>query len=189
MYGIEVVTPAASLPLSAADLRERLRLNSSAEDSLLAKFIQTAVDRFEAATSRPVLSTVYRQHVNRWPSPLVLGRGGVTAVGSVVTYTAAGAESTITGWRAVLKVVPACIVFPDGSPACSFTPAGYVQFTAGWANAAAVPAEVVTAIALLAGHYYECREAFRGDDLAATPAGWDAITRHYKLGLTGDWGQ
>lgn len=195
MYGIEIHTAAASLPLEVdgdTGLRARLRLNDQGEDDLLEQFIRSACDRFEADTNRPVIATVYRQYVNRWPTELVLGRGGVTSVASVIAYIAAGVESTVNAstWRAQLKAPPAAIIFPDSTPDASlWHPAGYVQYTAGWANAAAVPAEVVTAIALLAGFFYQNREAFTEADLKALPIGWQSIVGRYKLGLSGDWGQ
>jgi len=192
MYQVEVITPPATSPLTAAQLRAHLRLNDTSEDSQLDDFIAQAVERFEIDAKRPVLATAYRQYFARWPlCPLVLGRGGVTAVTAVKRYTAAGDIETVTGWRSDVKTPPSRVFFPDGIPAKDYDPAGYVEFAAGWANAGAVPKTVLGALKLLAGHWYENREAYRDSafELRETPLGWASVCRSYSLGLSGDWGQ
>ncbi len=199
MYGIEVVTPPASLPVPAVDLRTHLRLNDAAEDGELAEFVGAAVDRFEADTRRPVLATVYRQSLAAWPGGLevALGRGGVTAVAAVRRFTGDDTTEDLAGWGVDLKTPPARVVLaalpdpvehPDGRP---LSPVGYVQFTAGWPSPAAVPKDVKVAIKLLAAHFYRNREAFKDSafEMRQLPSGWAAVCAHHKLALTGDWDQ
>lgn len=223
MYGVEVTTPPASAPLTAAELRAWLRLNDTSEDAILDDLVASAADLFEHDTGRPVISTVYRQYLARWPlSPgnrpaadwlygcepgaalvdtwrpgrIVLGRGGVTAVGGVYQYQADGSTTTaLTGYSVDLKTppasvslasVPAQVLSAAGVPV---SPVGYVQFTAGWADAASVPKAVRTAIRLLAAHWYENREAHRDGALAELPDGWRRVVDRYRLGVTGSWGQ
>lgn len=197
MYAVAVHTAPASRPLTAAELRAHLRLNDAAEDAQLEEWIDAAADQFEADARRPVLATVYRQHVTRWPAELALGRAGVTAVGSVVRTLADGSPETVTGWSADLHTPPARVrlgTVPDpvaDAQGRTVSPAGYVEFTAGWADAAAVPKGVRAALKLLAAHYYENREAFRNQsfEMRELPLGWAAVVARYKLGLAGDWGQ
>lgn len=75
MYGIEVITPPASVPVTAAELRGRLRLNDTAEDGVLTELLAAAVELFEEDTHRPVLVTAYRQHLSRWPWSVCFGPG------------------------------------------------------------------------------------------------------------------
>lgn len=223
MYGIEVVTPPASAPVTAAELRAWLRLNDSAEDDVLAELLAGAVDLFESDAGRPVLSTVYRQHLTRWPfgaadrsgwygpggipgvlcdgirvdwpGQVVLGRGGVTAVAGVYRRLADGSAEALSGWTADLITPPARVSLAAAPAAVTTTagvpvsPVGYVQYTAGWADAAAVPRLVRTAIRLLAAHWYQNREAHREGSLAELPDGWRRVVDRYRTGITGDWGQ
>lgn len=225
MYGLQVITPPATDPVAAADLRAWLRLNDASEDGLLAELLAGAVDLFENDTNRPVLATVYRQHLGRWPfgqavpggpfpagaavyeaavaglvrpwypGQIVLGRGGVTAVAGVYRYLADGSTEALAGWtadvstppaRVSLSAVPAPVLTAAGVPV---SPVGYVEYTAGWADAASVPKVVVTALKLLAGHWYQNREAHTTDKLNELPDGWRRVVGRYKLGISGDWGQ
>jgi uncharacterized phiE125 gp8 family phage protein len=197
LYAVEVLTPAAA-PIAAAELRARLRLNSAGEDSTLVELLAGAVELFEEDTRRPVLATTYRQHLARWPADgvIVLGRGGVTAVTAVKRVTdAVGTVEDVAGYLVDLATPPARVVLaevPDQVETAAgvvVAPVGYVEFTAGWANAAAVPQLVRTALMLMAAHHYEHREAFEAGELDQLPAGWERVTRRYRLGLSGDWGQ
>lgn len=196
MYGIRVHTPPASGPVTAAGLRAHLRLNDTAEDSQLSEWLAAAVERFEADTNRPVLSTTYVQDLSRWPCiPIVLGRGGVTSVAEVGRYLADGSTEVLTGYVVDLKCPPAFVKLA-GTPEVAETddglavsPVGYVRFVAGWANAAAVPSEVTVALKMLAGHWYQHREAFEAGELKEVPNGWARVVNKYKLGISGDWGQ
>jgi uncharacterized phiE125 gp8 family phage protein len=197
MYSVDVHTAASGQPLTAAQLRGWLRLNHATEDDTLDELVAAAVERFESDTRRPVLATVYRQSLAAWPcGPIVLGRGGVTAVGAVKRYTdAGGTTEDVAGYVADLTTPPARVTLPDvpdpveTAGGVAVTPVGYVEFTAGWANAAAVPALVRTALKLLAAHWYEHREAYREGALVETPDGWARVVNQYRLGLSGDWGQ
>jgi uncharacterized phiE125 gp8 family phage protein len=198
VYGITVVTPPAAAPVAAAELRARLRLNDAAEDADLTEFLAAAVEQFEHDTNRPVLATAYRQDLARWPcGPVVLGRGGVTEVTAVKAYDADGSPAALAAdrWRADLVTPPARVHLAEVPAAVTtaagiaVTPVGCVEFTAGWADAAAVPRLVRTALMLLAGHYYEHREAYREGRLDELPLGWWNVVSKFKLGISGDWGQ
>lgn len=199
MFAITVLNPPAAAPITAAELRARLRLNDAAEDTALTEWIAAAVDRFEHDTGRPVLATTYRQDLSRWPSgPIVLGRGGVTAVAAVRRNLDGSVEDLAADqWRADLDTPPARVTLA-ATPATvttaagiSISPVGSIEFTAGYENAAAVPKLLRTALMLLAGHWYGNREAYRDSafEMRETPQGWKAITARYRVGLSGDWGQ
>ncbi|MEO8082698.1 MAG: head-tail connector protein [Ardenticatenales bacterium] len=196
MYGIDITTPASGSPVDLDLLKTHLRINGDAEDDLLEEYLAAAVATFEADTRRPVLATVFRQYLTDWPAAIVLGRGGVTAVGGVYKFLANGSTSAVTGYRTDLRTPPARVIFDIAIPdlvetAGGYTviPVGYVDFTAGWANAAAVPPTVAVALKLLAGHFYANREAFHGESLEELPLGWKSVCDRYRLGLSGDWGQ
>lgn len=119
----------------------------------------------------------------------------MTAVAGVYRRLADGTAEAVAGWSADLSTPPARVTLA-GIPAAVATaagvpvsPVGYVEYTAGWPTAGAVPPLVRTALMLLAGHWYEHREAYREGALAELPMGWRRVVDRYRTGLSGDWGQ
>lgn len=194
MFNVEsTTTPAA--PLTAADLRTYLRLNDQGEDALLTELLAAAAERFEDDTRRPVLSTTYRQYLDEWALEIPLGRGGVTSVAAVKKYSAdATTTSNVAGYLADLKTSPQRVLLPElpdlveTMAGVTVRPCGYVEFVAGWANAAAVPKAVLVALKSLAGHWYENREAYAEGVLDEVAQGWERVVARYRLGLAGWWG-
>jgi uncharacterized phiE125 gp8 family phage protein len=190
MYTVQVITPPASEPVTTQELKDHLRLNDSSEDSLLAGFIKTARLQFELNTGVAVLPTVFRQHFYAIAGPIYLYRGNVSAIGSVMYWNTAGNFVSDSTYLSDLISNPAKVwwqVYPVTHSDKS--PKGYVEFTAGWANAAAVPEDVKTCIKLLAAHYYAHREAYTEDtDLRNLPLGFQSVCRAYKTGLVGELG-
>lgn len=212
MYSITTITPPVSEPVSVATLKASLRLNTSDEDSLLAGYITTARMQFEHLTQRAVFTQTLRQYVqaiahtgaawdvcdpfgigNLYPrqSPyptLYIMRGDVQSVSSVHYYDAAGSLQTSSTHTTDLIGNPARVYWASGLP--SITTAqphvAYCDFVAGWTS---VPADVCTAIQLMASHYYEQRSAYVTDNLKELPHGFASICSKYTLGLSGSWGQ
>jgi hypothetical protein len=42
---------------------------------------------------------------------------------------------------------------------------------------------------LLAGHWYQNREAYRDGELKELPEGWKRAVSRFKNGISGPWGQ
>lgn len=210
MFTIQVTTPPASEPVSTATLKTSLRLNTTAEDSLLPGYITTARQQFEHSTQRAVMTTVFRQYVQGiahthhhghnptiyplWRSrhsqyPTIwLMRGDVQSVQDVNYYDATTGSATASTTHTVdLIGNPSRVYWANGLPNITQTlpHIAYVDFTAGWTS---VPADVCTAITLLAGHYYEQRTAYLTDNLKELPQGFCSIAAKYSLNLTGTWG-
>jgi uncharacterized phiE125 gp8 family phage protein len=185
---IEVVTPAASLPVTLAELKSHLQLNRSDDDTDLTLFLASAIETWEFETKRPAIATVYRQHTHfpAFRNPLRLGRGKVTALGSITYTDAAGSSATLADQRNDFHG-PIGLIYPPTGGWPAVDPAAIrpvkVQYTAGWANAAAVPADVKVAIRMLAAHWYGNRDAFRDSafDMRETPEGFRRVCNKYRL--------
>jgi len=188
MYQLVEITPPATEPVTVDELKSHLRLNDDSEDDLLSAFITTARIMFEEATGRAVVSTEYRQHVPILAAPVYLMKYPVISVDSVKYYDQDGTLQTANSstYHADTISIPATIRF-DSYPTTSSTisPVAYVEFTAGWAT---VPEPVKLAIKLLAGHYYQNREAYTETDLDELPKGFRAVCDLYETGLIGNWG-
>lgn len=194
MYNLTVITPASSVPVAVADLRVHLKLNDTTEDATLADLLSAAVNQFEDECRRPILPTRYRQTLAAWPDRMiVLGRGNASTVHGLWAYTdTAGTAVAVPGsdWFPSLLVYPSRVVLnrkPD-IPA-NADAVGYLEFTAGWPDAASVPAEVKLALKLLAAHWYANPEAYTEKKLDDLPAGWCRCISKFKHMLQGDWGQ
>ncbi len=187
---IEVVTPAASLPVTLAELKSHLQLNRDDDDADLTLFLQSAIDTFEFETGRPPIATVYRQYT-RFPdythAPIVLARGKVSAIASVKYTDPAGSEVTLAGTRPDLAGPIGRVFgpFSTGWPLVDLTAIHpvRVEFTAGWANAAAVPADVKVAIRMLAAHWYASRDAYGAELKTETPDGFRRVCDKYRLSM------
>lgn len=211
MFGLTVQTPPAAGPVTAEKLRGRLRLNHTAEDELLDELLAAAVELFELDAGRPVLATTYRQHLAAWPfgylvdstvdpmaripGAIVLGRGGVTSVTGLYRTLGDGSAEAVTGWAADLVTPPARVRLASAPPPATtsagllVSPVGYVEFVAGWANAAAVPALVTNALCLVAAHWYQHRAAYTERTLDELAGGWRRVVDKFRSGLSGPWGQ
>lgn len=194
MYTLQTITEPSTEPVTDAELKASLRLNTTSEDALLPDFITTARVTFETVTRRPVLPTVYRQWFERFTEPVYLVRGGVTAVASVHYYDQTDTLVTLDPmlWDSDLTgLVPSVFVPTNYYPATSTkkVPVGYVQFTAGWADAASVPRPVKVAIKLLAAHLFKHRHAYDAQTVAELPMGFRAVCDQYRTGMISQMGR
>ncbi|VTR95237.1 Uncharacterized protein OS=Hoeflea sp. BAL378 GN=LL06_22265 PE=4 SV=1 [Gemmata massiliana] len=184
---VEVVTPPAAEPVTAAELAGHLKLNTgTAEYADLEKFIRTARQLFEKLTGRAVLPTSFRQHLGTFTGPVDLLRGPVTEVTAVGYFDPDGAEQELTGWELDATTIPAVVYMPDGDyPTVSAKKRRpvWIEFTAGWATAGDVPELVRTAIKLQAGHYYANREEQTTDALKTIAAGFTTVCQLWDTGL------
>lgn len=185
---VEVLSPAASEPVTVDALMAHLRLNDASEDTLLTEFLASARELFEKYTGRAVLPTTFRQYLPCLGRTELL-RGKVLSLEQVQYYDADGVQQTAPpGWLLDAAGVPAVVYLPGGSyPATDARrprPAT-VDFTAGWPDAASVPRAVLVAIKLLAAHWYTFREEYQpGAALQQLPMGFRTVCDLYDTGLT-----
>lgn len=187
---VRTAAPEAT-PVTVAEIKANSRIDHSADDTMLAILLQAAVDHFDGWTGtlgRCIVTQGWRLDLGGWPSCRTIGLPfpDVTAV-AVTYYDADNVEQTVSSslYELLEDARGSFIRFRDG-----FTyPAVYsdrsdgvrVAFTAGFGNAAAVPAAIKQAIMLLAAHWYENREAtIEGTTSIEIPFGVRALTRPYE---------
>lgn len=191
MWNIETITAPSVPAVSTEDIRAHLRLNTSAEDTLLADWITAATEKFTHETGYVLTSGTYRLRLDGWPDHgmICIPRHPITSVTSVQYLDTAGSWQTVSSgnYATDLSSVPARIVFSSGYslPELHETavPKVRVQFVAGVSQASALPRLATQAIKLLASHWYTYREAFGTANLTETPAGWKAVVNQFKTGL------
>lgn len=160
---IEIVTPAAEALVSLGEAKTHLGVFHDAEDSRIEMYLATAHERVVSMSGRALVSTSYRLWRDRWPfgRTLHLPLGQLTAV-SAVKYYPEGAASPETFASSNYEVIAGdkgAVVLKTGvSWPASLTlrwrrPIA-VEFTAGWASAAAVPKVFRQAVLLLLAKMY-----------------------------------
>jgi hypothetical protein len=186
-----------------------MRLNDTTEDAILLAWLTAAVDLYQTDTREILISTGYRLNLDNWPGQqqynsstypqppnyapacqvIYLPVYPVTAVASVEYLDTTATWQTLSGAAIDLTNSPSRIVLPASLPQIHATqvPAVRVNFTAGYANAAACPALPALLIKLIASHWYGNREAFGETTLNEVPKGFTAIASQRRLNYLTNW--
>lgn len=167
---IRVVTEPAVEPISVDDLKVDLRIDSdlTAEDYLLVALITAARRWCEGVLRRTMITTTLELILDAFPGgdTIELPRPPLVSVTSVKYYDEAETEATLSAanYQVDTYSQPGRIVLTATGawPSTALRPANgvIIRYVAGYgAEESSVPATFVQAIRLLAGHWYESREA------------------------------
>ena len=186
MKSYAVIAPPAQEPLAVTDAAAFLRLAPGAEDlATLQALLSVAREFVENHTGRALLPTGYRLLSTDWTGgqitwsgdSITLDRSPLLSVQSV-KYIAAG-ETTLTtlapaDYAVITGTTPGGILLHVDPPALAERPdAVQIEFTAGHATAAEIPAVLLHALRLLVSNFYEQR----------APINVGNITSELPLGL------
>lgn len=157
-----IYTAAASASVSTANAKAHLRVEHSDDDTLIDAYVQAAEKEVEGYTNRTLISTVYDLYLTDFPANgIVLPFSPVTAIASIKYYNGSNVETTwdTANYHYNIYEEPCIIRYTDSTPDVyeDRSNAVVVRFTAGYANAAAIPAPLVQAVKLLVGDLYENR--------------------------------
>lgn len=153
-----------------AEAQAFLRVDSEDDATLIESLISTAREIVEDFTGRALISQTWRLVSSEWPETcaingdiITLDRSPLVSVETVKYYPSSGAaQKTLSSdsYHVVTGLMPGVIVLEDGYswPDLAVRPdAVEVNFTAGYANAAAVPKTLRHCVLLLLAHLYELR--------------------------------
>lgn len=163
---IKIVTPPASEPVSLAEAKLFLRVDHTAEDSLIAALIGAARQAVEAGCGRALIARRVRESLDIWRRDVsngaVLGLGPVTDVVAVRLLADNGSQSVIDPERYRLeghRDRPR-LVFPSGFPATLRSVGGIeIEYDAGYAeDAADLPIALRVATMQIVAALYELRQ-------------------------------
>lgn len=161
-----LITAPAIEPVSLADARLHCRIDSTAEDDLLAIYITAARQMAEELTNRALITQQWRQTLDAWPAEDVrLDRSPQVSIDSVTYIDAAGATQTLSSAAYALDAAtsPGWLIPADGSTWPStdtVANAVSITYTCGYGAAASdVPAPIRSWILLTVGYLYAQREA------------------------------
>lgn len=161
MLDLVRITDPAARPVTAADLRAHLRLDSTDQDAYLEGLIDAAVRNIEAMSNRAIITQVWRLGlVSFWAGDLELPYSPLQTVDTVTYVDTDGETQTLdaANYEAVTGALVGRVRFAHGVslPGVRVQSSSVrVTYTAGWGDAAAdVPPDVKHAVKLLAAHWY-----------------------------------
>ncbi|WP_438749462.1 head-tail connector protein [Pararhizobium sp. O133] len=183
---ITELAPPVGEPLTLAETKAHLRVDLSADDTLITGLIRTVREHLERATGLALLTRTFRMYLDIWPSSRVIqiGRGPVQTIESVTVYDAAGLpqEIDVSGFVLDGQARPARLVLPK-QPAPGQAINGIeIDFSAGFGSTGTdVPDTLKRAMLLHAALLYEFRGAVCPDSQpAAVPAGYDRLIAPFR---------
>jgi uncharacterized phiE125 gp8 family phage protein len=190
---LKLFTPPIEEPVSVAEAKAHLRLDTSDEDALVGGLIVAARQWCEGYQNRAYVTQTWDLVLDRWSCEPDLDRIRIPlpplqSVASLKYTDADDVQTTMPASEYLVDVAsqPGRLMLAYGRswPTVTLRPAAAIEirFTAGYGAAAEVPETVKQAIKLLVGHLYEHREATSVQDLSEVPFAVKAL-----LGLERIW--
>lgn len=181
MYGLTLQSVPAEEPVTTAELRDWLRQESTADDTIIAALGRTARGMVERLLGRQLVTATWLLSLDNFPWPggwqfienpglfpdphtIRMPKAPLQSVTSIQYYDMADTLNTLssTVYEVDARTDPGRIMLGMGKvwPVTRLKPAAVrVVFVAGYGNASAVPESIKTAIKLTVAHWYENREA------------------------------
>ena len=184
---IRTVEPAAE-PVTLADVKAHLRLDTDADDTLLSGLIAAARQDVERATGLALIEQSWRIALDCWPRHglATIPLHPVREITAVTAYGTEGEASLIdpAAYQADLVSRPARLLFEALALPLRAMNGIEIDFTAGYGEAGTdVPDLLCRAIVLLVAHWYEFRAGYGpADQPVSYPAGYERLIAGYRAG-------
>lgn len=188
-----VITPATLEALTVQEVKDYLRVDSDAEDTLLGVLIKASTEMAESYLGRFLLTTVIEEFYDFFPvyktgvdpfhgdrNIIYLSRGPVQAVASVKYIDGNGDEITVNAsdYRTDLVSEPSRIYPEYGWYGTKDTVnAVIIRYTCGYTQASDVPANIKMAMLLMIGEMYEKRM----DSVHRLPTASEFLLNPYRV--------
>jgi len=175
----------AEEPVSLVEAKAFLKVDDSAEDTLIATLIGAARMHVEGVTGRALLAQSWRVVLDDWPADRVV-KLPVTpfmALTEITAFDAAGAGHDVPLAQFLREpdrlLLPATV---GGMPVLRERQGIEIDYVAGFgAEPANVPADIRQALLLLVGYWFEHRDAvIVAGSGAVVPSAFDRMVVGYK---------
>jgi len=189
-----IATAPATEPVTSAELVSQCRINS-AEATTEATYISTLITGARVYAENlvgPIITQAWDGYLDEWPADdiIVVEKPRVTAI-TTVKYTIldASAASTFASSNYLTDYVSYYarirLKWDKAWPTDTLEIMNpiVIRFSAGYANAAAVPQALKQAILFLAGHWYDHREIMIEGQMAVIPGTFYDLMGNYH-----EWG-
>ncbi len=156
---LTLIAPPAEEPIPLAAFKEHAKIDGADEDASLSGFLLAARRTIEARYGLAMIAQGWRLALDCAPRETLLPLSPVLSIDSVGVVRGGVAEALpLSAFEAETGAVGRVRL------RASYPGAGLViAFTAGWANAAALPEELKLAVKTLAAHFHERREGEAGE--------------------------
>ena len=182
----ELMPPMAE-PITLAEAKAHLRLDTGDEDLLLSALIRTAREYLESQTGLCLIDRLLRLYLDDWPETKVIqiARGPVQTIEMVTVYEVDGTPVEVDAAGYVLDGAarPARLILPE-RPATGRALNGIeIDFIAGFGESGAdVPDTLKRALLLHVAAMFELRGVLAPEDQpGAVPPGYDRLVAPYRL--------
>ncbi len=192
---LTLVTAPAAEPVSLEEAKLHLRVDSDADDDLVATLIEAARNNVEAHTSRALVNQTWDLKLDTFPPSHIfeLPRPPLSSVTSITYVDIDGVEQTWASADYTVQAnagpysMPGTVALAYGAsyPTHRSQPdAVTVRFVAGYgADGSSVPAAIRQAVLLLIGEMYARREvAIAGTIISRIPFGVDSLLASFRAG-------
>ena len=184
-----LITAPALEPVTLADAKAQLRLDTDDDDQLLTAAIVAARVHVEALTRRLLIEQGWRVYLDQWPRKRIvrLTPAPLISVDAVTVYDAEGDPTVVSedDYEVDAVAVPGRLVLSGLAPVVVGKAVNGIEIdvTAGYGPSSVdVPAPLRQATMMLVAHWYEHRGAV-GHDMAGAipPLGFDALIAPYRI--------
>lgn len=186
--GLVLVEGPTEEPISLEQAKLHLRADSADDDALIGALIVAARQLAENNMRRAIMPQTWRLSLDAFPvAGIVLPRPPLISVTSVSYLDAAGDRQIMadTAYRVQTSALEAVIrpLYGSAWPATRRDAESVqVEYRAGYADAAAVPAAIKQWLLLCIGTWYANRESAASGKLEEIPRGhWDALLDAYRI--------
>ena len=187
-YGLSVKTPPAAEPLTAAEVREHLRVDDTSEDTLINLYITAAREWLEVQCNESFITRTLVLSMAGFPryrAEIVLPRPPLISVTTVEYTDPDNATQTFTDWQEWATTQPGRLCpLPSAewpATATGLYEAVQVTYDAGHgALATDVPERFRHAMRLLVGEWYENREQVQDRPLNSIPDGIGEVVQSLR---------
>jgi uncharacterized phiE125 gp8 family phage protein len=194
--GLTIHTAPASEPLTLAQAKAQCEVDSDYWDELITALIPTARVQVENITGLQLMPATWTLTLDAFPcfstTAIRLPKNPITGIDSITYVNDAGdatvwspSDYTLDATGQPARLLPA---YDKTWPTARRQPnAVTIQFDAGYANAAAIPAPLISAMKLLISHLFKNREATEARALVEIPLGVQSLIAPYAV-YGADWG-
>jgi uncharacterized phiE125 gp8 family phage protein len=178
---LRLVTPAPPVA-TWVEAAPFLRIDGTAEQTLVESFVAAATQHFERTLAGTVIGVqTWELYLDAFPcGPIKIPRSPFIDVASITYFDSEGLQQTLdpASYEIDNKSYDGWVV-PFGSWPATLASINVVtvRFRAGFGT---IPAPLKLAVLLLSGHFYEHREAVSANALAEIPIGIDSLAGPYR---------
>jgi uncharacterized phiE125 gp8 family phage protein len=181
-----LLAPPSVEPLSLAEAKAFLRIETAEDDPLIAAFISAARLHVETQTGLALVTQSWRMVLDCWPANgrIAVRPAPLQALGAARVFDFDGEVRAVDGQAFVSDLSTSTLSFmPWALPMPTRIAAGIeLDFTAGFGDAAShVPEPLRQALRILVAHWHENRAIVAGAEVVPVPSNAAALIAPYRM--------